>query len=108
MNLLPAYFIQDSRASDITQNYVKKPLFSREGANVEIFTREGLKDSVGGPYGEEGYILQALEPLPVFESNHTVVGTWMVASQASGLCLREDDTPITKDTSRFVPHVILD
>ena len=107
-NLLPAYFIQDSRASDITQNYVKKPLFSREGANVEIFTNEGLKDSVGGPYGEEGYILQALEPLPVFESNHTVVGTWMVASQASGLCLREDDTPITKDTSRFVPHVILD
>ena len=107
-NLLPAYFIQDSRVADITQNYVKKPLFSREGANVEIFTSEGLKDSVGGPYGEEGYIVQALEPLPVFESNHTVVGTWMVASQASGLCLREDDTPITKDTSRFVPHVILD
>ena len=107
-NLLPAFFPQDPRAADFTKGYVKKPLFSREGANVEIFSCDGLRDSVGGPYGEEGYILQALEPLPVFQSNHTVVGAWMVASQASGLCLREDDTPITKDTSRFVPHVILD
>ena len=107
-NLLPAFFTQDPRAADFTRGYVKKPLFSREGANVEIFSRDGLRDSVGGPYGEEGYILQALEPLPVFQSNHTVVGAWMVASQACGLCLREDDSPITKDTSRFVPHVILD
>ena len=107
-NLLPAFFTQDPRSADFNKGYVKKPLFSREGANVEIFSRDGLRDSVGGPYGEEGYILQALEPLPVFQSNHTVVGAWMVASQASGLCLREDDSPITKDTSRFVPHVILD
>ena len=43
-NLLPAFFTQDPRAADFTRGYVKKPLFSREGANVEIFSGDGLRD----------------------------------------------------------------
>ena len=61
-----------------------------------------------GPYGEEGTIIQALHPLPVFDNKHTVIGSWLVASNACGIGIREDDTAITKDTSRFLPHVILD
>jgi glutathionylspermidine synthase len=64
--------------------------------------------TVDGPYGEEGFIVQALHPLPVFEGNHTVIGSWLVASQPCGMGIREDNSPITKDSSRFLPHVILD
>ena len=107
-NLLPAYFDGDPRLAELDGGYVRKPLFSREGANVEM-TRPGEAPlTVDGPYGEEGFIVQALHPLPVFEGNHTVIGSWLVASQPCGMGIREDDSPITKDTSRFLPHVILD
>jgi glutathionylspermidine synthase len=37
---------------------------------------------------------------------YPVLGSWLVASQPAGIGIREDATPITKDTSRFVPHII--
>jgi glutathionylspermidine synthase len=42
--------------------------------------------------------------LPEFAGNHAVIGSWVVASRAAGIGIREDDGPITRDTSRFVPH----
>jgi len=107
-NLLPAYFADDPKASEMPGGYVRKPLFSREGGNIEMVSPDAPPLSVGGPYGAEGYIVQASHPLPVFEGNHTVIGSWLVASKPCGMGIREDDTPITKDTSRFLPHVILD
>jgi glutathionylspermidine synthase len=107
-NLLPAYFADDPRASALEGGFVRKPLLSREGANVEMVRPGEETLSVDGPYGEEGFVVQALHPLPVFEGNHTVIGSWLVASQPCGIGIREDDSPITKDSSRFLPHVILD
>ncbi|WP_417431940.1 glutathionylspermidine synthase family protein [Kiloniella sp.] len=105
-NLLPAFFANDPRAVDLDGGYVKKPLFSREGSNIEM-VREGEQPlKIEGPYGEEGHIVQALHPLPVFEGNHTVIGSWLVASKPCGMGIREDNSPITKDSSRFLPHVI--
>jgi len=105
-NLLPAYFADDPRIAELEGGYVRKPIFSREGANVEMVRPGEPSLSVDGPYGAEGSIIQALQPLPTFEGNHTVIGSWLVASQPSGVCIREDDSPITKDSSRFLPHVI--
>ncbi|WP_135080167.1 glutathionylspermidine synthase family protein [Terasakiella sp. SH-1] len=107
-NLLPSYFADDPRANDLSGGYVKKPIFSREGANVTIHREGGENDSVNGPYGEEGHVIQALHPLPEFNGNHTVIGSWLVASQPCGIGIREDLSAITKDTSRFIPHVIRD
>jgi glutathionylspermidine synthase len=107
-NLLPAFFSEDPRASEIQGGHVKKPLFSREGGNVEIVKADGSVIKVDGPYGQEGAIVQAFHPLPVFEDNHTVIGSWLVASNACGIGIREDNSAITKDSSRFIPHVILD
>ncbi|KKJ78670.1 hypothetical protein WH95_00860 [Kiloniella litopenaei] len=105
-NLLPSFFANDPRAADLDGGYVKKPLFSREGSNIEM-VREGEQPlKIDGPYGEEGHIVQALHPLPVFEGNHTVIGSWLVASKPCGMGIREDNSPITKDSSRFLPHVI--
>ncbi|MCG8559498.1 MAG: glutathionylspermidine synthase family protein [Hyphomicrobiales bacterium] len=34
-------------------------------------------------------------------------GVWLVASEAAGMCIREDRGPITTDDARFLPHVIM-
>jgi glutathionylspermidine synthase len=65
-NLLEAYFENDPAVARMGATYVRKPLFSREGANVEV---------VGGPrepvldqgYGDEGHVIQAFHPPPDFD-----------------------------------------
>jgi len=58
----------------------------------------------GGSYGEEGYVYQSLASLPTFDGKFPVVGSWIVGGVAAGIGVREDDTPITRNTSRFIPH----
>jgi glutathionylspermidine synthase len=106
-NLLPAYFDGDPRAAELSGAYARKPLYSREGANVELSRGGQTIDRDGGPYGGQTHIVQALAPLPSFDGNHAVVGSWVVNGQAAGLGMREDASPITKNTSRFVPHAIV-
>ncbi|AMJ60120.1 glutathionylspermidine synthase family protein [Bosea sp. PAMC 26642] len=106
-NLLPAFFECDPRCETLSPRRVRKPLYSREGANISLIERGTVLDSDDGPYGAEGYILQdAATNLFSADGNYAVLGSWLVASQACGLCVREDVTPITKNTSRFVPHYI--
>ncbi len=98
-NLLAASFEPGRFATD----FVKKPLYSREGANVTIATG-GRTIEQPGEYGEEGFIWQAYQELPRFGANYAVIGSWIVGGEAAGIGIREDDSPITKDSSRFVPH----
>ncbi|HNI24481.1 glutathionylspermidine synthase family protein, partial [Plasticicumulans sp.] len=44
---------------------------------------------------------------PRFAGRHVVIGSWIIGQQACGIGIREDSGPVTKDLSRFVPHVIL-
>jgi glutathionylspermidine synthase len=106
-NLLPAYFEDDVRAKQLGDAYARKPLLSREGANVTLMTGGENTYSVEGPYGGEGHVLQGLHMLPRFGDNWTVIGSWIVAGKSAGIGIREDDTPVTRNTSRFVPHYIL-
>ena len=107
-NLLPAWFEGDPGAAELAGSYVRKPLFSREGANVEIFEDGECTLRAPGDYGAEGCIVQALQPLPDFGGNFPMLGVWMVASEPCGLGIREDRSLITGNDARFVPHVILD
>jgi glutathionylspermidine synthase len=106
-NLLPACFAGDPKASDMPSTVVRKPLLSREGANIEI-VRDGRRvgGNASGPYGAEGHVLQAYHPLPEFGGNHPVCGVWLVASEPAGMGIREDAGGITTDAARFVPHMI--
>lgn len=104
--LLPAYFSDDPKAGSL-RNYVKKPLFSREGANIEIVTEGKVLESADGPYGIEGSIIQEYVELPVFDGNHVVIGSWIVGNTACGINIREDHSRITQDLSRFYPHAII-
>ncbi len=99
-NLLPAY----EAPEPLGQNFVKKPKLSREGANVSLVQADRVTEEVGGDYGHEGFIYQAVAPLPEFAGNHPIFGVWVVDHAAAGLGIREDTRRITGNLSRFVPH----
>jgi glutathionylspermidine synthase len=102
--LLEAHF--DSPG--LMMSWVKKPLLGREGANITLH-QPGSEIQTDGDYGEEGFIYQELAPPAVFDGMHTVLGSWTVGHEegnaAAGMGVRESDTPIIGNTSRFVPHL---
>jgi glutathionylspermidine synthase len=106
-NLLPAYFDGDEAASTLGKSYARKPLYSREGANVALVVDGTVLDSDTGPYGGEGFVRQMIAPLPSFNGNYAVLGSWIAGGKPCGLSVREDAGPITKNTSRFLPHAII-
>jgi glutathionylspermidine synthase len=106
-NLLPAYFEDDPKAAMLGASFVRKPLYSREGANVTLVSAGTTLMAQQGPYGAEGFIRQALAPLPNNADQYAVIGSWLVDHTPCGLSIREDENPITGNTSRFLPHAIL-
>ena len=106
-NLLPAYFEDDPAASLLGASFVRKPLYSREGANIALVSGGVTLAEQQGPYGAEGFVRQAFAPLPNFSGQHPVVGSWLIDHTPCGLSIREDENPITGNTSRFLPHAIL-
>jgi glutathionylspermidine synthase len=98
-NLLPAYFDADALSGE----YVRKPLLAREGANVTLKTRDG-ELTEGGGYGGEGFVYQGVAKLPDFGGRYPVIGSWIVGDQPAGIGIREDESPITRNSSRFLPH----
>jgi glutathionylspermidine synthase len=101
--LLPASFDEPSGSS---ASYVRKPLLSREGANVTLVQHGRAEPETEGVYGGP-YVYQSLRLLPNFGGNYPVIGSWMVNGYASGIGIREDAQPVTTNASRFVPHVIM-
>ena len=94
-NLLPA-FLDPGRTGGPE---ISKPLWGREGANIAA---PGIETD--GPYDDQPRVWQAYAELPCFDGHYPVLGSWVVGGQPCGLGIREDSTPVTRDTSRFVPH----
>ena len=107
-NLLPTFFENDPKAASLGGRYVRKPLLSREGANIAFVENGRTVLDFDGPYGAEGFVRQAVAPLPSFEGRRPMCGVWLVASEPAGMCIREDEGDITTDDACFVPHFILD
>lgn len=101
-NLLATYF--DS--SKLPNNFVKKPLLSREGENITIVKNGGILASTEGNYGSEGFVFQEYASIPVFKDNYPVIGSWVIGCEPAGIGIRETKSIITDNLSRFVPHVI--
>lgn len=100
-NLLPSYWDSARLGAD----YVEKPLFSREGADVVIIKDGVVTNSVlNRGYGREGHIYQSYLPLKKFDGMTPILGSWIVGGQACGLGIREDANEVTGNTSRFLPH----
>jgi glutathionylspermidine synthase len=105
-NLLPAFF-EELIDTPLSPGWVRKPLLSREGANVHIALPDGGHIRSPGRYAQCPVIRQAFHPLPRFEGGYPLIGSWVVSDTPAGMGIREDATLITRDTSRFVPHVIV-
>lgn len=97
--LVPAFFTPNGMES-----YAKKPLFSREGSNIELYYNGKLLVKDTGPYGAEGHVYQQLINMPNFGSRYPVIGSWIVGDRAAGIGVREDSLKITTNMSQFVPH----
>jgi glutathionylspermidine synthase len=90
-------------------SYVRKPLLSREGANITLVRPDTQAIETDGPYTGGKTICQALAPQVVFEETdgnlrYPVLGLWMVDQECCGLGIRESAGPITDNLSSFVPH----
>lgn len=104
--LLPA-FLEPGR---VGAEFVRKPLFSREGANVTVTGRHAT--ATDGDYGEEGFVEQGYAELAEFRAEdgtprYPVLGAWIVGQDAAGLSIREGRGRVTDDAAAFCPHVIL-
>ncbi len=86
---------------------MRKPIYSREGANITLIREGETVVAQEGPYGAEGFIRQALAPLPKFSGQYPVLGSWLIDHVPCGLSIRENKNPITGNTSRFLPHAIM-
>lgn len=98
------YILPCTTSRPFSGNYVEKPIFSREGANVDIRVNGRSLEKTDGEYGEEGFVYQQYAALPDFNGNHPVIGSWLIGGEAAGMGIRESDGFITGNTSRFVPH----
>jgi glutathionylspermidine synthase len=100
--LLPAFF-----EADKLTNFVKKPILSREGANIQLIENNAVLSQTEGNYGKEGFVYQELFSLPEFSGNYPVIGSWVVGQEPAGIGIREANNLITDNKSRFVPHLIV-
>lgn len=100
--LLASYFTKPLHL----KHYVKKPILSREGANVEMYYDTELIYATPGEYGEEGSIYQELATLHREDTGFSIIGSWIIGQESCGISFRESDMPITTDQSRFIPHII--
>lgn len=104
-NILRASF--DQVDTVLWESYVKKPILSREGAGVTVtLFEQSLAQTNAVGYGEEGYVYQEMAPLPIFDGEHPVIGSWIIGQEAGGMGIREDKSLITGNFSQFVPHLI--
>lgn len=86
------------------KDYVKKPIFGREGANISIVKNGGnFKENVG-PYGNNKMIYQEYYELNSNENEYYQAGVFF-AYEGCGLGFRKGGI-IIDNASKFVGHII--
>lgn len=44
--------------------------------------------------------------IPNFDGNFPIIGSWVIGQESAGIGIRENDSLITNNNSRFIPHLI--
>ncbi len=110
--LLPAYLDSPGKM----QNFVRKPLFGREGNGVTVFrnwaeeTQPAAKTIVetaaeDARVSAGKFVYQQMASLAQADGRTAVLGSWLVDGEPAGMGIRESDGLITNNFSRFVPHL---
>ena len=100
-------YLLETSFSPLSCKYVKKRMFGREGANIEIVENSKLLKATDGIYGEYKSIYQAYTPFVRDAKNlHYQAGVFY-SNGACGLGFRRG-AEILDDMSQFVGHVVRD
>ncbi len=84
----------------------RKPIHAREGANIALMIGDQVENETAGPY-DGPYVYQQIGPIKQTDGYFAVIGSWVIYGTACGIGIREDSTQITQNTSRFVPHQLV-
>jgi glutathionylspermidine synthase len=102
-HLLPATLTPGALGPDV----VRKPLFSREGQNVQL----PGEASTPGDYGDLPVVEQAYTELPTAQApdgpRYPVLGVWIAGDEVCGLGIREGRSRVTDNRATFAPHVVV-
>jgi glutathionylspermidine synthase len=99
--LLPAYLDGPRNLKD----YVRKPLFGREGAGVTVFRDWMAEEGAASATDGEPCVYQKLASLAQDSGNTAVIGSWLIDGEPAGMGIRESSGLVTTNSSRFVPHL---
>lgn len=103
--LLPATLQSGGLGPDV--EVVRKPLYSREGQNVQL----PGEAATPGDYADLPLVEQQYTILPSFETadgpRYPILGTWIAGDEVCGLGIREGRGRVTDNRATFVPHVVL-
>ncbi len=104
--LLPAYLDGPREMKE----FVRKPLFGREGSGVVVFGGGSGGDrsvpQAGSFKAEEGSVVyQQLASLATTAGKTAVLGSWLIDGESAGIGIRESAGLVTTNASRFVPHL---
>ena len=105
--LLASYFDRNQFATN--NDFIKKPVFSREGANVSSTNPLDSRNKdyelyADNLYDSTGYIFQKDAQIPLHDGYTPVIGSWVVGNEPCGINIRED-IGFTRNTSAFVSHI---
>lgn len=108
--LLESHFGKDVNSSFL-KDFIKKPIFSREGANVSSTNSKDSRnkdyEKFSDPmYDASGYILQKDAMIRTQDGMTPVIGSWVIGDEPCGISIRED-VGFTRNTSVFVPHIFI-
>jgi glutathionylspermidine synthase len=107
--LLPAYLDGPRNM----QNYVRKPLFGREGGGITVFRNwaesVGESKAAANPLDLKAAagacVYQAMAQMAQADGRTAVFGSWLIDGEPAGMGIRESDGLVTNNFSRFVPHL---
>lgn len=106
-NLLPAYQEENPEADKIWHDCVRKPVYSREGDNIQVISNGTVLDAREGTYTDSGYIIQKRYHIPSYKDKYPIIAVWLVGGIPSALgILEQNGSTITDNSSKFVPHII--
>jgi len=87
--------------------FVKKPIFGREGANIEIFDESGdVLEKTDGEYSNNRTVFQEFAKLNQDNEGNFYQAGVFFAYEGCGLGFRSSDKMILDDMSKFVAHMI--
>jgi glutathionylspermidine synthase len=100
-------YLLEASFEPLDGDYVRKPVHAREGSNIQVVVGGNVVFETDGPYEQGPFVYQRFSPPRPFDGRYPILGAWIVNGKACGLGIREDDSVITRNTSRFLPHRML-